>query len=229
MGPRYAIYYAPDPGSPLWQFGSAVIGYDAATGLDAPFPPGEPFDATDWRRLTEEPRRYGFHATLAAPFHLADGATEEELLRTARHVASGRAAIAVPELRVEALGAFVALVPAEPTPGLGALAADCVRGFGPLRAPLSPADRARRLAAPLTDRQIRHLEAWGYPFVFEDYRFHMTLSGALPAQRRTADRAALERAYAAVPPGISVDALTVFRQGDRADRFRVWARCPFGG
>ena len=29
---RYALYYAPAPDTPLWRFGSELIGYDAATG-----------------------------------------------------------------------------------------------------------------------------------------------------------------------------------------------------
>ena len=71
--PRYAVYYAPAADSALWRFGSATLGYDALTGEDLPFavPPG--CDLALWPAFTEEPRRYGFHATLKAPFELADG------------------------------------------------------------------------------------------------------------------------------------------------------------
>ena len=75
MGPRYAIYYAPRPEEALWRFGSAIIGYDAETGFDLPSPAITP-SRDEWRRFSEEPRRYGFHATLKAPFHLAPGAVE---------------------------------------------------------------------------------------------------------------------------------------------------------
>lgn len=67
---RYAVYLTPPFGSDLWRFGSDVIGRDAATGLDQEGFAPEGHTAESWRRLTEEPRRYGFHATLIAPFRL---------------------------------------------------------------------------------------------------------------------------------------------------------------
>ncbi len=228
MGPRFAIYSAPEPGGALWRFGSAALGYDAATGLDTPFLPDLPVDDGSWRRWTEDPRRYGFHGTLKAPFHLGPGVTEDRLLEAARTFAAGRIAFTAPRLAVGLLGAFVALVPTDISPDLNALAADCVRDFSPLRAPLSPADRERRLAAPLSARQRRSLDDWGYPFVFDDYRFHMTLSGPLPEERRASVRDWLAEAYRPIEDGPAIDALTVFRQADRTARFRILARYPFG-
>lgn len=74
--PRYALYYTPAADSALWRFGSATLGYDAITGRDIAFavPPG--CEALDWQELIAEPRRYGFHATLKAPFELANGRNE---------------------------------------------------------------------------------------------------------------------------------------------------------
>src|SRR5215468_10868409 len=66
FGPRYAIYFAPAPESSLWRFGSATIGYNAASGRDIPATPPVGYEHAVWDRLTEEPRRYGFHATLKA-------------------------------------------------------------------------------------------------------------------------------------------------------------------
>ena len=78
--PRYAIYYAPAPGSDLDRFGAQLLGYDAFSGVDLPFPDGILQTTPDWRDLTKEPRKYGFHATLKAPLSLAPGKTEAELL-----------------------------------------------------------------------------------------------------------------------------------------------------
>ena len=78
--PRYAIYFTPPPGSDLHRFGSAVLGYDCVTGAKLTPPADIAVDAEEWRRLTEEPRRYGFHATLKAPFRLAPGTTEAGLI-----------------------------------------------------------------------------------------------------------------------------------------------------
>lgn len=229
MTARYALYAAPAPDSALWRFGSSVIGYDAALALEAAFPEKSPFAADDWPPLTADPRRYGFHGTLKAPFVLAEGRSEAELLDAAAAFAQRQRTFVVPRLEVSLLKAFVALVPAEPSAALDALAADCVRHFEPFRAPLSDSDRARRLAAPLTDRQRQHLETWGYPYVFEDFRFHMTLTGALPEDRREPVRAALAALYAPLAVPFAVDALAVFRQERREDRFTVLARLPFAG
>jgi hypothetical protein len=61
--PRYAIYFTPDPRSALWRFGSGVIGYDADAATDVPLQVPEGFDLAGWAAHTEEPRRYGLHAT----------------------------------------------------------------------------------------------------------------------------------------------------------------------
>lgn len=227
MTARYALYAAPPPDHRLWSFGSSIIGYDAATACDVSFPSHAPCDSADWSDLTEDPRRYGFHGTLKAPFVLAAGAGEADLLEAAMLFAERRQAFVVPALAVALLGRFVALVPAEASASLATLAADCVRDFDAFRAPLSEADRARRLKAPLTDRQLAQLDTWGYPYVFEDFRFHMTLTGSLPEDRREAVRAALAAAYATIAAPFAVDALCVFRQDERAGRFTILARFPF--
>src|SRR6059058_812266 len=74
--PRYAIYYTATPGSALDRFGASLLGYDAYGGEDLPFPDGAPLD---WRDLTHDPRKYGFHATLKAPMALAVGKAEAKL------------------------------------------------------------------------------------------------------------------------------------------------------
>ena len=228
MTARYAIYYAPPSSTDLWRFGSGILGYDAETGEDIPFPPGKPLDGPDWRCLTEEPRRYGFHGTLKAPFHLMAGVSEEALLAELRHVAGEQTSFDVPELAVALLGSFVALVPAGAQPRLDALAADCTRSLDRFREPLSAPDRARRLKVPLSERQVMQLDEWGYPYVFEDFRFHMTLTGSLPPERGEPVRAALAARYAELPPRLQVDAVTVFRQDDGEGRFRILERVALG-
>jgi putative phosphonate metabolism protein len=223
---RYAVFYAPAPQTPLWRFGSETIGYDAVTGTDLD---QGTIPVADWHALTEEPRRYGFHATLKAPFSLRDGVAEADLLDAVAGFARARACFSVPHLQVASVGSFIALVPRERSPALDGLAADCVRAFDRFRAPLSAADRARRLKSRLSDRQIRHLEDWGYPHVFEDFRFHMTLSGPLPVDLLDAARTALAERYAPLAAGLPVEAISVFRQAERSQRFRVIGRFAFEG
>src|SRR5438445_13470887 len=78
--PRYAVYFIPAADSELYRFGSAVPQYDCYTGA-AVLPPAELRDqAEEWRKTTEEPRRYGFHATLKAPLYLAPTCREAQLV-----------------------------------------------------------------------------------------------------------------------------------------------------
>ena len=225
-GPRYAIYFAPDPESPLWRFGSACIGYDAQTGALLPVRAPLGIGEADWHAMTAEPRRYGFHATLKAPFHLRAGADEPALLAAMARFAAAHVPFELPGLRTALLGRFVALVPSGETPALLALAAAAVEAFEPFRAPLSDSDLARRRSAPLTARQSDYLDRWGYPYVFDEFRFHMTLTGPLDAPLREAVRADLERAHAAaVGEGpVALDAVALFRQDRRDLPFRILSR-----
>jgi putative phosphonate metabolism protein len=225
--PRHAVYFAPAVDADLWRLASRVIGRDAATGEALPFPDAAPCDAADWSALTDEPRRYGFHATLKAPFELADGTDEDLLIEAARAFAAGRRGFTVPDLSVRAVKSFVALTPDVRNPDLDRLAADCVVAFEPFRAPLSATERARRVASLGDPAHVASVDRWGYPWVFEDFRFHMTLTGPVPDDRRDAVAAGLAALFGDVARPLAVDAIAVFRQDHRAAPFRIVARLPF--
>jgi len=176
MEPRYAIYFVPGADTPLHRFGASVLGYDCHSGREVPFIDG--VDAS-WPTVTQEPRVYGFHATLKAPFRLAEGSTVSDLERAVETFAADYPAVLGGALAVRALGSFIALVPATACENINLLADACVRELDRFRAPMTHEDRARRLAGGLRPRQIEHLDRWGYPYVFEDFRFHMTLTGSL--------------------------------------------------
>jgi len=223
--PRYAIYYAPAPGSDLDRFGTHLLGYDAFSGEDLPFPDGIPQAAPDWRELTDDPRRYGFHATLKAPFSLAPGRTESELVSACEAFAATPRAVPVIRPVVGSISGFVAVIPAEPPPGLIRLAADCVSAFDSFRAPLTAADRTRRNPSQLTPGQREHLDRWGYPYVFDDFRFHITLTGRLDAERREPILAMLRNRFAAVGlETLAIDSIALFRQDKANARFRTVGR-----
>jgi putative phosphonate metabolism protein len=222
--PRYAIYYVPAPSSDLARFGAELLGYDAFGGDDLPFPASIVQAVPDWHDLTRDPRQYGFHATLKAPFALAPGPEEAELIAACKTFAAAPRPIPVITTVVKAISGFIAVVPAEPSAGLHQLAADCVRDFDPFRAPLSAEDRARRNPSALSATQIDHLDRWGYPYVMDDFRFHMTLTGRVSAERREQLVETLHRRFAALDPGqLAIDRIAVFRQDDAASRFRVLA------
>lgn len=228
--PRYALYYAPAADSALWRFGSATLGYDAVSGADIDFavPPG--CEALDWPEVTAEPRRYGFHATLKAPFELANGRNEGALRAFARNYVAGRPPVRLAGLSVNALGRFIALTPSKPSEELQRFAFDIVQAFEPFRAPLSQADLARRLQSPLTPAHRAYLEAYGYPYVDDAFRFHMTLTGSLPDGEVAAVKAALVQAHAqAVPAGpVLIDRVAIFKQQSRTSRFVLLDNIPLG-
>jgi len=206
---------------------AAWLGRDAFSGDDLRRPAFPGLQDLDLDVLTDDPRGYGFHATLKAPFELAPGVDDAELLDFADGFASRQAPFEA-TLAPARLKRFVALQLVAPAPQMQALHAACVREFDPLRAPLSDFDLTRRRKARLTPEQDERLLAWGYPYVFEDFRFHMTLTGSCPDDE-TADRllATLETHFADLIGPHRFDSVAVFKQDDRSAPFRVLARFAF--
>jgi putative phosphonate metabolism protein len=220
--PRYAIYYAPARASDLDRFGAQLLGYDAFAGDDLPFPEAVTEAAPDWHDLTADPRKYGFHATLKAPFTLAPDKTEAELFAACSMFAATPRAIPVFVPVVGSISGFIAVIPAEPPRELIQLAADCVTAFDTFRAPLTEADRARRKPTQLTPTQREHLDRWGYPYVMDDFRFHMTLTTRLGSERRESVLAMLQARFATLGLAtLAIDRIVVFRQEGAASRFRI--------
>jgi putative phosphonate metabolism protein len=225
--PRYAIYYAAEADSVLSLFGAELLGYDAHSGRKLPFPDEALRLATDWRDVTADPRKYGFHGTLKAPMALATGQTEAELTAACAAFAGRQRPIPVIRPIVDSISDFIAVVPAEPVSDLQQLAADCVREFDPFRAPLTEEDRARRNPAKLSERQRDYLDRWGYPYVMEEFRFHMTLTGRLDADRRGSIVEMLRKLFATLRlETLAVDRIALFRQEDAESRFHIVGEWP---
>lgn len=216
---RYAVYYAPDIDDPLHALASQWLGRDAASGETVAIPDLLP--AEMHRELVADPARYGFHATLKAPFRLADGATEDDLDAAVDALAGRVGAARIPVLSLRRMDRFFALVPAVPSEAPQDLASRVVTELDDLRAPLNE-DERRRLGADLTGRQHRNLERWGYPYVLDEFRFHMTLTGPVPGHR--ADR--VEEALTAhfepvIGRSLVVDRLCVFVEPAPGEPFRL--------
>jgi len=227
--PRYAIYYAATGGSRLGRFGSQLLGYDAWTGEDLPFPEDVAQTTPDWRELTTDPRKYGFHATLKAPFALAQGETESALLAACRQFAVAPRRIPSIRPQVDSISGFIAVIPVERSSELERLARDCVTAFDDFRAVLTEQERARRNPEKLTPRQLNYLDRWGYPYVMEEFRFHMTLTGRLNQTRRQPILKMLHERFSVTGiDKIEIDRIALFRQGAAHARFRIigdWPLC----
>lgn len=224
---RYAIYAAPPTGSALAGFGASWLGYDAETGRTLSPPEVDGLTPERWDALTRRARHYGFHGTFKAPFELAGDGRAEDLAEAATAFAANGAPFDV-RLGLARIGGFLALTPIEDSLALNDLANGCVERFERFRRPESPEQVAKRRAG-LTARQSAHLDRWGYPYVFEDYRFHMTLTDPLPDEESGALRAALGallEPLLAAP--LRIDALCLFRQADRTSPFRLIRRFPLG-
>jgi putative phosphonate metabolism protein len=227
MATRFALYFTPAPESLLARFGAEVLGYDCDAGAPVARRTLDGIDAAEAAAATAEPARYGFHGTLMAPFELAPGRSEPELGEALAAFARTRAPVPLGRLKVAGIGAFTALVSAGPQDAVAALAGDCVTAFDRFRAPLTAHDRERRLASRLSPRQVELFERWGYPYVFSEFRFHMTLTGRLPAHEQARWQEALAAAFAPLAQApVTIDAVSLVRQDDRAAPFRVIARRP---
>ena len=88
--------------------------------------------------------------------------------------------------------------------------------FDRFRAPITEAEIERRNPDQLSPAQFRYLCQWGYPYVFEAFRFHMTLTGRVGREDSPRVRAALEELFAGIigrPLGVSDENATRSRPG----------------
>ena len=219
---RYAVYLTPPPSHELTQLAAEWLGRNPWNRQRfAPFAP-EGISAEEMWEATAAPRHYGFHATLRAPFELTCEANREALNALVSNFCTNVQRLNL-TLRVEPLGPFLALQ-AEHSRALQQLESELLSAIEPFRKPLSEFDRLRRLKAPLTERQKQSLKMWGYPYVGADFRFHMTLTGALSNDRRNHFEAAANLWFAEwleVP--LDRMGVAVFHQPDRQTPFQAIA------
>lgn len=223
MTARYAIYFSPADGTDLARFGATVLGRDNNSHGQRQLrttAPMQPFaDLSRWQSYTQKAAHYGFHATIKAPFELAPDCTAAELLDELSGFCARQAPIELRDLAPQTLQGFTALVLPQQPDALIHLAAEVVRHFEPYRQPLSAADIERRMAAGLSDRQIDNLQQYGYPYIFSEFNFHMTLSSQLPGDEQEYLPWVQDLYQQMVPHPPELDRLAVFRQVDRDTPF----------
>jgi hypothetical protein len=227
QAPRYAIYFVPAAATKLYRYGSSILGYDCYSGdaIDLPEEFGQQSDkaAVNWRELSATPRPYGFHATLKAPFYLSPACTEQQLVNALQNFAGLGHAVHAFAPTVRLINGFFAIVPLKLEASLDTLAASCTTIFDAYRAPISPRERARRIALGLNQSQIQNLDRWGFPYVLSEFKFHMTLTGQVPARRCKAILGVLldglHRMH--VERTIPVDRLALLKQSEPDGSFRV--------
>ncbi len=222
---RLALHWAPDEDDALHALGSAWLGRDAATGeaLAQPALPG-----LDIAEVTADPRGYGLHATLKPPFRPAAGyaAARDATAALAERIAT----FDLPPLAVHDLDGFLALRETAPCPALHAFADACVEALDAHRAPPTEAEIARRRPERLSETQRAHLMRWGYPYVFEEWRFHVTLSRRLTAPEKAVVLPAVTDALGEAPTRARrVTAISLFVQPAPGAPFTIAERLPLRG
>ena len=229
MSARFGIYWTPPLGSALWNLASALLGRDAATGLDLPRPELTGIDPARVAELTGQPGFYGLHATLKPPFRLKPGAEPDDLLRALAELCLSLTPFDLPALEVTVLDGFLALRPSSPSPELEALAKACVCDLDRFRAEPEPRELAKRQAHGLSPAQEEMLKAWGYPYVLDEYRFHVSLTGRVGnLAEREKLQLALDDYLRGALADFQVNEVCLFEQAGPNVPFRLTRRFALG-
>lgn len=178
--------------------------------------------------ITVEARRYGFHGTLKAPFRLARGSALDEIEAEAEAFAAGYAPVEVSDLTLAIMDNFFALVPGKRPTELHALADAVVEHFDRFRAPASPAEIARRSPSSLPVRQRELLTQWGYPYVLDEFRFHLTITDRIATDRQCDVHGTLDAWFAeSLGRTLLIDALALFTEAEPGAPFQLHSVHPF--
>lgn len=219
---RYALYFTPPRDHPLTRAAATWLGRDAFSGLSLPRVERSGLALGEIAYFTASPRRYGFHATLKAPFQLVEAYDESDLVEAVNAFCRGVTPVTIPRITIGKLGGFFAVVPADPNPMLNEFANRVVAEFDKLRAPLTDKEFERRNPEKLSTVQLRNLQNWGYPYVFDEFRFHMSLTGHIDPADQARVGAALENHFAPVlDDPLHIDHLAVFEESEPGAPFQV--------
>ncbi|MEM1343344.1 MAG: DUF1045 domain-containing protein [Pseudomonadota bacterium] len=224
---RYALYWAPPAGSGLEDFGAAWLGRDAAGRPSARMAVELPLPLP---QITAKAARYGFHATLKAPFRLAEGRRAGDLDRALVETAATTAPAEGPALVPVLFGGFVALRPKGPCPFIDTLVLDLVERLDGWRAPLDEAELRRRRAPGLTPLQEEALQRYGYPYAGAAFGFHVTLSGRLSPEHGASVVAGVRPLVMPhLPARFRLDEIALFGDPGQGRPFRLLKRYPLRG
>ncbi|MBX4873483.1 DUF1045 domain-containing protein [Rhizobium bangladeshense] len=178
---RYAICFTPPASDRLSLVAANWLGRNVFSGDMVEPPAVRGLGIHEIAFYTAVPRRYGFHGVLKAPFHLSAETSEAQLLRDLMRFAGTYAPFRIPHLEIAGLGNFYSLMPSAPCEQIQYLASAIVQEFDRFRAPLSEADIERSDPDGLSAAQFANLHRWGNPYVMEEFRFHMPVTGPINA------------------------------------------------
>ncbi len=227
---RYGLYFSPAPSSTLWEIGCKWLGRDAQSLRKYIQPEVAGISPAELFQLTNNPRRYGLHGTLKAPFRMQQTQSVQDLIKAVRIFCLARKTCVTPPLALHVIDNFFCLSPQQPSSQLNTLAADCVHQFMPFQAPATQDELIRRRTAGLSSQEEQNLIRWGYPYVMEQFRFHLTLSNkVVDANKRNLLQSSLMELFAGVlGKPLIIDAISIFVEPAPGDDFYLLGRYPFG-
>ena len=176
---RYAIYYVPSENSELDLFGKCWLGWDPYKGVEttksdlSKLPSFKKFSS-----LVLTPKQYGFHGTIKAPFKLKNEYTYNDLENKVREISKQIHSFYFDQLIIKKLGNFIGLIPTNNLK-VNAVSNKFVEELDYLRDELSESEIKKRKPHKLTSNQKQMLFKWGYPYVFDEFKFHLTLTSKL--------------------------------------------------
>lgn len=226
---RYAICFTPPASDPLSLVAANWLGRNVYSGdmLEPPAVRGLGIHEIAFH--TAVPRRYGFHGVLKAPFHLSGDMSESQLLRDLMRFAGTFAPFQISRLEIARLGSFYSLMPSAPCEQIQYLASAIVQEFDRYRAPLSEADIERSDPDGLSAAQFANLHRWGNPYVMDEFRFHMPVTGSINAIDMPRIEAALRTIFERVlKEPVMVSNVALMIEEGTGGPFRVHSLHPMG-
>jgi hypothetical protein len=137
----------------------------------------------EMEKLLQAPIHYGFHATIKPPFRLKTGYTLNDVEKELATFTKELQPLFLPPLEIARIDNFFCLRPVSGSTAINNLAAEVVRRFDHFRQPSEEKELARRRSVGLSDRQEHLLLKWGYPYVLDEFRFHLSLTGKIDNDR----------------------------------------------
>jgi len=226
---RYAICFTPPVGDPLSAAAASWLGRNVYSGEPVEPPSIAGLSLSEIAFHTAAPRRFGFHAMIMAPFRLAPGTDESQLLKALMHFTSAETPFEIERMEVARVGHCWALAPQVPSQVMHLLAGRIVQAFDRFRAPLGDEEIERSDPDRLTAPQFTNLHRWGDPFVMDEFRFHLKLTGLLNAAVERRLEAPLRELFEPhLKEPLVVDSLALLIEEEAGAPMRVHSQHPLG-
>ncbi len=179
---RVAIYFLPKKNSSLENFGKNLLGRDINKKKKISLTRRQKYFINrgftyfdELKNYCEQPAKYGFHATLKAPFRLKRNVKTKNFYDVISHIATQHSRFKIKGLKIVYSKKFTFITSRKPNKLLINLENDLVKHLDTFRAELNKTEIKKRIPDSLTFKQNKYLKEWGYPFVFDQFKFHMTL------------------------------------------------------